>query len=112
MILARADGDSMSSIAEDNGVTRQRVHQIVVNEARQYLDRLELELLKNIKTDDLVLYVIPYNEDYSTAIAFFDWTVARLRERDVKVKVHHRKSKEGVVFALEDVTPYGRRSSA
>ena len=60
---------------------------------------------------DYQFFPIPYGPDYTLAVAFVDWVVAELHKRDVQVKVHHRKTKNGVVFALEDVTPYEGRSS-
>jgi len=106
MLLDRAGGETLTSIGTRYGVSYQRV-QNVVREGRQFIDRLELSLLRNVHTDDLEVYVVPYGIDYQLAIDFFDWCVGELRKRDVEVKIHHRKSKEGVVFALEDVTPYG-----
>jgi hypothetical protein len=111
MLLDHATGETLQATSARYGVSYQRV-QNVVREGRQFIDRLELELLKNTKTDDLVVYVVPYGPDYQLAIDFNDWVVAELRKRDVQVKIHHRKNADGVIFALEDVTPYkGRRSS-
>jgi hypothetical protein len=103
LVLHQADGSTQGELAAEFEVSIQRVGQIT-KDAREFLDDLELQLLANTKTDEAVAYLVPNGPDRTIALDYFDWVIAQLRARDIKIEVEHRPTTEGSVFFLFDTT--------
>jgi hypothetical protein len=111
IVLARMRGETLDTISRPLGITRERVRQIVVD-ATEHINRLELELLVARKEGVLLGLAIPNQEQQDRAIAldYLDWVLARLRERELDIKVTRRYTSEGLVVFLEDRTRYGKEN--
>src|SRR3954463_8422346 len=75
--MERDAGDTLARIAQRHGVSHQRVSAIAA-QATEFVDRVELDLMVARKTGEACAYVIPFGPDYTAAVAFGDWLVARL----------------------------------
>jgi hypothetical protein len=112
LVLERARGDTLDTIGQRHGISHQRVH-MVVREATEHVNQIELELMVARKTGHVCSLLVPYQaqEDRQLALNYFDWVVAQLRAREVDVKATHIPTTAGSVFLLEDVTQYGKVNS-
>jgi hypothetical protein len=106
ILTERLRGRTLRDLAEATGMTAEGVRGVVIREGRKQIDRIELALLANTKSDDVVAFAIPDHSgpDFDLAIEYVRWVTAKLSERGIRVHVHYRPTANGVVFALEDVT--------
>jgi len=102
----RIGGATLQAIGERHSVSIEGARQIVLREGRRQIYAFEQRLRSNRKTNDLELFVVPFQAqaDWQLALRHFDWCCDELRKRGVDVKVHSRPATEGLVLALEDVT--------
>ncbi len=106
MLAEHASGDSYRTIGRRHGRSHEGARQIVIRESTQFIDRVELDLYVAAKLESMgceaewPTFVIPFGEDWQTALSFFQWTVNRLTARDVHVAVRNRPTPAGHVFLL------------
>jgi transcriptional regulator with XRE-family HTH domain len=103
-------GTTQRELAERFNITQNRVTQIWREQARKHIDSLELNLMVARKEGNLIGLAIPdaFKEQQDAVIHYLNWCLARLAQRDLKIKVHYRPLPEGqIVFFLEDLTEYG-----
>ncbi len=105
VIVERASGETLATVAARHGITRQRVDAIG-RSATEFVNQVELDLMVARKTGEQCAYLIPYDENYQLAMAFSDWLIGRLRERDLKLKIETRRASNGIALLISDVTDY------
>lgn len=104
----RLRGDTLRNIGERHDLTPEGVRVVVAREGRRQIDELEMRLMVNRRTGDTEAFVIPDHggPDFDVALGYFQWAIRELAGRGVQVRVHYRPAHNGVVFGVEDVTPY------
>jgi hypothetical protein len=107
ILSERIAGRTLRDLADSTGMSHEGIRGVVIREGRKQIDRIELRLLANTKTDDLLAFVVPDHAgpDFDLAMSYLQWVTAQLTERGIKVKVHYQAVENGVVIALEDVSP-------
>ena len=113
ILTERLRGRTLRDLAETTGLTPEGVRFVVAREGRQQIDRIELALLANTKTDDVLGFVVPGHggEEFDLALSYVQWVVRELTGRGIRVAVHYRPTENGVLLALEDTTrPRPRRA--
>jgi hypothetical protein len=76
-----------------------------VRDAEKWFRRAAVELAIAGKHGESYAYVVPFGPDYSTAIAFGDHLIAKLRAQGLQVQVETRRAHNGLALLLTDVTP-------
>jgi hypothetical protein len=71
----------------------------------EMVDRLECDLMTARKAGEVVAYLVPVGEGYTEALRVSDALVARLRARDLTVKVSTARTESGLALILEDTSP-------
>ena len=106
ILTERLRGRTLRDLAGETGMSPEGVRVVVAREGRKQIDRIELALLANTKSDDVLAFAIPDHggPDFDLAMEYAQWVVAQLTERGIRVAVHYRATHNGVVLALEDVT--------
>jgi hypothetical protein len=57
--------------------------------ATEFANKLDLDLMVARRTGEVVVLLIPYGQDYTTALDFGQWLVGRLRtDRDLRPTAH------------------------
>lgn len=110
MLEERIAGSTLSEIGDRHGLTVERVRQVTVAEGTKRINDLEIALMLAKKKAELGLeaeyptFVVPFQEQegWQLALGYFNWSVTRLRERGVPVKVTTRSTPQGLVFQLEE----------
>jgi hypothetical protein len=66
------------------------------------LDELEREI-RSCTGDDVFALLIPYQDqpDYQVAIRHFDWCIAQLRKRGMRLKVSAVRKPDGLAMVVE-----------
>jgi hypothetical protein len=105
LVLARESGATLAEVGRRHGVSHQRVAS-VMRHATEFVDKVEMDLLVARKEDSLCAFVIPFGPDYSLAQQVADWLLRRLRARDLDLKVSTRRTPDGLLLVIEDVTPW------
>jgi hypothetical protein len=108
LLTERISGSTLREIGERHGLSYEGVRVVVAKEGRKQIDRLELALLANRRTNDVELLLVPDHggEETQLALAYLRWCLSELEKRGVEVRVHYRQVENGVAFGLEDVTDY------
>jgi hypothetical protein len=106
ILTERLRGRTLRDLADVTGLSPEGVRVVVAREGRKQIDQIELQLMVNTKTDDLLALVVPGHggPDFDLAMGYVQWVVRELDERGIRVQVHYRPTYNGVVMALEDVT--------
>jgi hypothetical protein len=112
LVRRHVAGEPYTELARRYGVSPQRVALICRREATAAVNRLELQLLLDLKRETTTTFVVPCEprEDRDLALAWLAYVLRRLAERDVEVAVDVRDAPNGTAYALHDVTHYGRQS--
>lgn len=106
MVVEKAQGKPVASIADRHGVCEQRVYAIR-KQAREFVTACYMDLLVARKTNEVCALVIPYGDDYLVAMRFADWLVAELRGLGLDLKVGQRRASNGLLLTMEDIGPLG-----
>jgi hypothetical protein len=108
----RLRGDTLRTIGDRHDLTPEGVRLVVAREGRRRIDELEMRLMVGRRTGEVEAFVIPDHggPDFDVALGYFHWAMRELAKRGVKVRVHYRPAHNGVVFGVEDVTPYRSRT--
>jgi hypothetical protein len=114
MLRDHARGDSLRTIAANHGCSHEHVRQVVLQESRRFIDRLEIDLMLAWKLEQQEradeaqwpCFMVPHGPDWTTGIATVQWCVDALRERDLAVEVITKPHPDGALFALT-LTTFG-----
>ena len=106
ILTERLRGRTLRDLADTTGLTPEGVRLVVLREGRKHIDRIELTLLANTKSDELYALMVPDHAgpDFDVAMSYAQWVLRELDERGVRVQVHYRAVENGIVLALEDVS--------
>ena len=85
ILTERLRGRTLRDLADTNNMTAEGIRLVVVRAGRKQIDRIELDLVKATKTDEVVAFVVPDHggEDFDLALSYVQWVVAELTERGV-----------------------------
>lgn len=108
MLREHSGGSSYRAIGRKHQVSHEQARLVVVRQARKYLDGLELSLAEAWKLERLgreneaawPVMLCPHGPDWSQAIAFLQWTVDKLRARDLDIHVKTQATQNGSAFML------------
>ena len=106
ILTERLKGRTLRDLADTTGLSPEGVRVVVAREGQRQITEIEMALLVNTKTDDLLAFVVPDHggPDFDLAMSYLQWVVRELSERGVRVRVHYRPAANGIVLGLEDVT--------
>lgn len=105
IIVERESGETLKTIAHRHGLSHQRVSTIV-KDGRSFVDHVERDLLVARTSGEVCAFVIPFGPNYTTAMRFGDWLIARLRARDLNLHIETRRASNGLALLLTDITDY------
>lgn len=102
IVVATGDGATYSEIGADFRISPQRVGAIVKS-GRKLIDKAELDLMACRKTDEVLLFPIPYGPDYRVALDFADWVVSELHKRGEIFAVETRHTHNGLALFIDPI---------
>lgn len=109
MLQDRISGASLRDLGAKYGLSHEAARQLVVRQQTEHLDNLELGLMVAAKAEQIgqpaahPTFVVAFEEgDWRYQLAYFEWVLCRLRERDLRISVTARQPQAGgvVVFQL------------
>jgi hypothetical protein len=104
IVLERECGDTIVEIGQRHGISHQRVS-VLMARANEFVGQVFLDLTVARKTGEVCAYVIPYSPDYTLALDFSTWLIKELRDMRMEVGIETRRTTNGLVLFLTDVTP-------
>ncbi len=100
--MARGEGVTVTELGERFGVSHQRIS-AVMKSVTALVDKVDLDLMLARRDGEACVFVIPFSEDYTLALDFSDYLVARLRARGMKLDVQVHRASNGLVLELVEI---------
>jgi hypothetical protein len=108
LLAEHAQGDSLRTIAARHGCSHEHVRKVVLQEARRFIDRIELDLMIAWKLEQQQrqdeaqwpCFMVVHGPDWSVGISTVQWCVDQLRARDLDINVITKPHPNGALLAL------------
>jgi hypothetical protein len=101
------EGSTVREIADRHDVAPTNVHRAIQRGAREFVDRIHLELLTSHGSGELPAILLPDQPGptLDRALDLTKWLTNELEARGVQIRVHYRTAHSGLVIAFSDRNP-------